>query len=37
MGQDKQLNINKTYYFFDDMIDIKRFSVERIKNRQKVL
>ena len=26
MGQDKQLNIkNQTYYFFNDLIDIKNF------------
>ena len=32
MGQDKQLNIkNQTYYFFDDMIDIKNFQSNLLK------
>ena len=32
MGQYKQLNIkNQTYYFFDDMIDIKIFQSNLLK------
>ena len=32
MGQDKQLNIkNQTYYFFDDMIDIRNFHSNLLK------
>ena len=32
MGQDKQLNIkNQTYYFFDDMIDIRNFHLNLLK------
>ena len=32
MGQDKQLNIkNQTYYFFDDMIDIRNFQPNLLK------
>ena len=32
MGQDKQLNIkNQTYYFFDDMIDIRNFQSNLLK------
>ena len=32
MGQVKELNIkNQTYYFFDDMIDIKNFNSNLLK------
>ena len=32
MGQDKQLNIkNQTYYFFDDVIDIRNFHSNLLK------
>ena len=32
MRQDKQLNIkNQTYYFFDDMIDIRNFQSNLLK------
>ena len=32
MGEDKQLNIkNQTYYFFDDMIDIRNFQSSLLK------
>ena len=34
MGEVKELNIkNERYYFFKDMIDIKKFSIKLIKNR----
>ena len=34
MGQVKELNIkNRTYYYFNDIIDIKQFSIKLIKNR----
>ena len=32
MGEEKELNIkNETYYFFDDMIDIKNFNSNLLK------
>ena len=32
MGQDKEINIkNQTYYFFDDMIDIRNFHSNLLK------
>ena len=32
MGEKKELNIkNETYYFFDDMIDIKNFNSNLLK------
>ena len=32
MGQDKELNIkNQTYYFFDDIIDIRNFNSNLLK------
>ena len=32
MSQIKEINIkNRTYYFFDEMINIKNFDVNRIK------
>ena len=32
MGEDKQLNIkNQTYYFFDDMIDVRNFQSNLLK------
>ena len=38
MGNIKQINIkNRTYYFFNDMTNIKDFDSSLIKNRQKVL
>ena len=34
MGQVKELNIkNQTHYFFDDIIDVKKFPLKLIKNR----
>ena len=34
----KQINIkNRTYYFFNDMINIKDFDPSLIKNRQKII
>ena len=36
MGQVKELNIkNQTYYFFDDMIDIKNFNSNLLKIEKK--
>ena len=38
MGEVKKINIeNQIYYFFDDMIYIKKFLLKLIKNRQEVL
>ena len=35
MGEVKELKIkNATYYYFDDMIDIKKFPFKLIKNTQ---
>ena len=32
MGEDKELNIkNRTYYYFDDMIDIRNFHSNLLK------
>ena len=37
MGQVKELNIkNQTYYFFDDMIDIKNFHSNLLKIEEKL-
>ena len=38
MGEVKEINMkNRTYsYYFDDMIDIKKFSFSLIKNRKVV-
>ena len=37
MGNVKEIKIkNQTYYFFDDLINIKNFSLKLIKNRQEV-
>ena len=37
MGQVKEINIkNKTYYFFNEMVNIKHFQLKLIKNRQEV-
>ena len=36
MGSIKEINIkNRTYYFFDDMINIKNFDSNSLKNKQK--
>ena len=38
MGNIKQINIkNCTYYFFNDMINVKNFDSNLLKNRQKVI
>ena len=38
MGNIKQINIkNRTYYFFNDMINVKNFDSNLLKNRQKVI
>ena len=38
MGQVKEINIkNETYYFFNDMINKKFFSLKLTKNRQEVI
>ena len=38
MGSIKEINIkNRTNYFFDDTINIKKFSLKLTKNRQKVI
>ena len=37
MGQVKKINIkNQAYHFFDDMVNIKKFSHKLTKNRQDV-
>ena len=36
MGEVKQINIkNQTYYFYNDMINLKNFIAKIVKNRQK--
>ena len=38
MGNIKQINMkNRTYYFFNDMINIKYFDSSLIKNKQNIL
>ena len=38
MGNIKQINIkNRAYYFFDDMINIRDFDPNLLKNKQKVI
>ena len=38
MGNVKKLNIkNQTYYFYNDMINIKNLSIKLIKNRQEAI
>ena len=38
MGEVKEININnESYYFFDDMIDIKNFHSNLDKNRKEVV
>ena len=38
MGEVKQINIkNRTYHFYNDMINLKNFEPNLLKNRQKAL
>ena len=38
MGEVKQINIkNRTYYFYNDMINIKNLEPKFLKNRQKII